>query len=352
MVSGERGKGEGETNEGLSWQSLQLFYLARVLPVMRAIRYHEHGGPDVLQVDELERPTPGPNELLLEIRAASVNAVDTRFRAGTYGSVSLPAIPGGDAAGSVTTVGGEVTDFTEGDRVVASGMGHADGGTFAEYGVVPAMKVARLPENVSFETGAAIANVGVTAWLGLVDCVALEPAEWCLIHGGNGGVGHAAVQLATTMGANVVATVGSEVTGNGVRKLGAVATPIYDSETLAADIDDATGGAGVDVILDHRLDEYLGLDMTVAAQNARILSITGDVPRVNNAPLQHKQLTLQGLSIANTANRQPVLDRLTSLVERDKLTAEISEIYDLAEAASAHQTVAEGGYVGKIVVTP
>lgn len=319
---------------------------------MRAVRYHEHGDPSVLQIDNLDRPTPGPNELLIEIRAASVNAVDTRFRAGTYGSVSLPAIPGGDAAGIVAAVGAAVTTFDAGDRVFASGMGHDEGGTFAEYGLVPAMKVAHLPESVSFRTGSALANVGVTAWLALVDRVGLKPTERCLVHGGNGGVGHAAVQLATTVGADVIATAGSDATREGVRELGAAAVLDYDSDTLADDIRDATDGAGVDVILDHHLDEYLGLDFAVAAQDAHILSITGDIPRVEDATLQHKELTLQGLSIANTANRQPILHRLARLMVRGDLTAEIAATYDLDEAAKAHRTVTEGGYVGKVVVIP
>ena len=319
---------------------------------MRAVRYHEHGDPSVLQVDDLNRPTPGPNEVLLEIRAASVNAVDTRFRAGTYGSVSLPAIPGGDAAGIVREVGSEVSAFAVGDRVFASGMGHDNSGTFAEYGVVPAMKVAHLPESVSFREGSALANVGVTAWMALVERVGLEPTEYCLVHGGNGGVGHTAVQLATTMGADVIATAGSETTREGVRELGAIAALDYNSETLEADIREATDGAGVNVIIDHHLDDYLGLDFAVAAQGARILSITGDISRVKDAPLQHKELTLRGLSIANTQNRQPLLQRIARLMTRGNLTAEIAATYDLDEAAKAHQTVTEGGYVGKVVVTP
>jgi NADPH2:quinone reductase len=319
---------------------------------MRAVRYHEHGDPSVLQIDDLERPTAGPNEILLEICAASVNAVDTRFRAGTYGSVSLPAIPGGDAAGVVREVGNQVSAFEVGDRVFASGMGHDDGGTFAEYGVVPAMKVAHLPEDVSFQEGSALANVGVTAWMALVDRVELKPTEYCLVHGGNGGVGHAAVQLATAMGADVIATASSETMREGVRELGAVAALDYNSDTLEADIREVTDGVGVDVILDHHLDDYLGLDFAVAAQGAQVLSITGNIPRVEDAPLQHKELTLRGLSIANTQNRRTVLQYITRLMVRGDLTAEIAATYNLGEAAEAHRIVTEGGYLGKVVVTP
>lgn len=319
---------------------------------MRVVRYHEHGGPDVLQVDEVDRPTPASDEVLVEVRAASVNAVDARFRSGEYGDVSLPAIPGGDAAGVVAEVGERVEEFAAGDRVFAGGMGHGDGGTFAEYATIPEMKVAYLPESVSFEDGAALSNVGVTAWMAFVENAGLRPTEYCLIHGGNGGVGHAAVQLGTAMGANILATAGSAELRERVRDLGAAAAFDYDSETLAEEIQEATDNEGVDVILDHRLDDYLGLDLTVAAQNGRVVTITGDIPAVEDAPLQAKELTIKGMAIANTPERQPVLRRIARLAERGDLTAVVAETYDFEKVGEAHRAVTEGGYVGKLVVRP
>ena len=319
---------------------------------MRAVRYHEHGEPDVLGVEELDEPTPAAAEVLVEIRAASVNAVDAKFRAGTYGSVSLPAIPGGDAAGVVASVGEGVKEFAVGDRVFAGGLGHDEGGTFAEYAAIPRMKVAHLPENLSFEVGGAIPNVGVTAWTALVERAGLEPTERLLVHGGNGGVGHAAVQLGATMGADVIATVGSESVGERVRDLGASATVEYDSETLAGEIDDATDGEGVDVILDHRLDDYLGLDLTVAAQNGRVITITGGIPSVENPPLQHKELTIRGTAIANIPERRPILQRIARLIVRGDLAPVVAETYGFEDVGEAHRAVVEGGYVGKLIVRP
>lgn len=319
---------------------------------MRAVRYHEHGEPNVLHVDEIDQPTPGPDEVLVKVRAASVNAVDTRFRAGTYGNVSLPAIPGGDAAGVVAEVGDGVEEFAVGDRVFLGGMGHGEGGTFAEYATIPQMKVAHLPESVSFEVGGAIPNVSVTAWMAFVEHAGLEPTEYCLIHGGNGGVGHAAVQLGTAMGANVLATAGSEEAREGVCDLGAVAAFDYDSETLTEDIHEETDGEGVDVILDHRLDDYLGLDLTVAAQDARIVTITGGIPAVEDAPLQAKEPTIKGMGIANTPERQPILRRIAPLIERGDLTTVVAETYGFEAVGEAHRAISEGGYVGKLVVRP
>lgn len=319
---------------------------------MQVVRYHEYGSPDVLQVDEVDRPTPASDEVLVEVRAASVNAVDAKFRAGTYGNVPLPGIPGGDAAGVVAEVGDEVEEFTAGDRVFAGGMGHDDGGTFAEYATIPHMKVAHLPESVSFEAGGAIPNVGVTAWMALVENAGLKPTEYCLIHGGNGGVGHAAVQLGTAVGANVLATAGSADLREQVRDLGAIATVDYNSETLAEEIQKTTDGEGVDVILDHRPDDYLGLDVTVAAQNARIITIMGGIPAVEDAPLYAKELTIRGMAIANTPNRQPILRRIARLMEDGDLTPVVAETYAFDEVEEAHRAVTEGGYVGKLVVTP
>lgn len=319
---------------------------------MRVVRYHEHGEPDVLRVDEIDRPSPAADEVLIETQAASVNPVDTQFRSGEYGSVSLPGIPGGDAAGIVTAIGDEVDQFAVGDRVFASGMGHDEGGTFAEYVPVPATKVAHLPESVSFQSGAALSNVGVTAWTALVEHASLQPTERCLVHGGSGGVGHAAVQLATTLGADVITTAGSEEARERVRDLGAETALDYDSDTLADEISEATDGEGVDVILDHRLDDYLGLDLAVAAQNGCVVTITGNVPAVDTAPLQGKELTLQGMAIANTPERQPILRRLARLMERGDLTAVVADTYDFEEASEAHRAVSKGGYVGKLLVIP
>src|SRR5699024_8815113 len=154
-----------------------------------------------------------------------------------------------------------------------------------------------------------------------------------------GGVGHAAVQLATAMGGDVLATAGSEELRERVRDLGAVVAFDYDSETLADEIYEATDGEGVDVILDHRLDDYLGLDLTVAAQNGRIVTITGGIPAVEDAPLQHKEVTVRGMAIANTPERRPVLRRIARLVERGDLTAEIAETYDFEAVGEAHRAV-------------
>lgn len=319
---------------------------------MRVVRYHEYGGPDVMTVEEVDRPTPGPGEVLVEMRAASVNPVDAKFRSGTVPRVTFPAIPGGDGAGVVGAVGDGVDAFDVGDRVFASGMGHAEGGTFAEYVAFPEMKLAHLPESVPFEVGGAIGNVGCTAWTALVDIAGLRPGDRCLIHGGAGGVGHVAVQLAAAGGAEAVATAGFAEARARVRDLGAVEALDYDSDSLADEVLAATDGAGVDVVLDHLLERYLAVDLEVAAEGAHVVTITGDVAGTAGGPLRNKEVTLRGMSMGNRPERRGILERLAALLERGDLTAVVHRTYDLDEVRQAHRDVVEGGYVGKLVVTP
>lgn len=319
---------------------------------MRAVRYHEYGEPDVLTVEEIERPTPGPDEVLVEMRAASVNPVDAKFRSGTIPRVTFPAIPGGDGAGVVVEVGEAVEDFEIGDRVFASGMGHAAGGTFAEYVDFPAVKLAHLPEGAPFEVGGAIGNVGCTAWTALYDIAGLGPGDRCLIHGGGGGVGHVAVQLADAGGVEAIATAGSESARDRVRELGAVACLDYESDSLADEVLEVSGDEGVDAVLDHMLDRYLAVDLEVVADGGHVVTITGDVPATSGAPLRNKEVTLRGMSMGNRPERRGILDRLADLMDRGALTAVVERAYGFDEVAQAHRDVMAGGYVGKLIVTP
>lgn len=319
---------------------------------MNAVRYHEHGSADVLQVDQVSRPTPAADEVLVEMRAASVNPVDVMIRSGEYGQVPLPSIPGGDGAGVAVAVGEQVETAEEGDRVFASGMDRADGGTIAEYAAIPETKLAGLPDDVSFEAGAAIANVGAAAWTALLEVAGIQPGDRVLVHGGSGGVGHAAVQIAASAGADVIATVGTEEAHEILRELGAATTLDYDSDSLAEDVLAATDGEGVETVLDHRLEEYLETDFRVLAEGGQVVSIMGHVPEANGVPLYNKELTVRGLKMDNHPVRTPILERLVRLMERDDLTAAVADTYDLTEADQAHRDILAGGYVGKLVVTP
>jgi NADPH2:quinone reductase len=318
---------------------------------MHAVRYHEHGGPDVLSVEEVPTPDPGPGEVRVAVRAASVNPVDTYYREGDYVPPTLPMVPGSDVAGVVDAVGPDVDGFTVGDRVFGTNLGTDGPGTYAEAVVAPTDRLTRLPDGITFQEGAAVALVGVTAWRALVDHAALEPAETCLVHGGSGGVGHVAVQLAATAGARVVATAREQYHGR-LDALGADVTIDYRRDDLAGAVRDA---GPPDAILDHRLDDYLSFDAEVARRGARVVGIGNtdveagfaDVPAA-----RAKELTLHLMSVFNTPDVPAVLDRIAALVAAGDVVPDVARTFDLADAADAQRAVLGESHFGKLVLEP
>ena len=315
---------------------------------MRAVRFHEHGGPDVLTVEEIETPEPGPDEVLVEVEAVCVNPVDTYFRNGTYSVPALPFVPGADLAGVVAAVGGRVERFERGDRVFGTGLGNGRSGTYAESVVAPASFLGPLPNDVTFVQGAALALVGVTAWQALVHHAGVEPADRILIHGASGGVGHVAVQLAEVMGAVVVGTASEEYHGR-VERLGAEAVFDYKSD-LGPKL---SPGDAPNVILDTRADAYLDLDTEVAAQDARIVAIGNSdnkatVEPVNDA--KSKELTYQFMSMFNCRDYADRLERLGRLCAEGDVSPTVARRYDLEEANKAQRAVMADSFLGKIVL--
>ncbi len=317
---------------------------------MQAVRYHEHGDEDVLQVDEIERPEPAANELLVRVEAAAVNPVDTYFRSGVYPLGGLPWIPGSDVAGVVESAGSR-TGFSAGDRVFATGLGKDHQGTCAEYVTVPADLAATFPDSVGFETAAAGALVGVTAWQSLFAAGALSPGDRALVHGGNGGVGHVAVQLAATTGADVTTTARPRYHDQ-LADLGADVVVDYAEDELA----DALADAGpYDVILDHRVDEYLGLDCRVAATGGRIAAIGNVDPEAcfPSVPLARaKTLSVHHVGMFATPDVAAVLERLGRLFERGDVSPVVDRAYDLDGVADAQRAVLAESFLGKLVVLP
>ncbi len=318
---------------------------------MQAVRYHEHGGRDVLRVEEVDRPSPEEDEVLVEVEAAAVNPVDTYFREGSYELPALPWIPGSDVAGTVAEVGEEVGDVAVGDRVFATGLGKTKPGTCAEYVAVPTDLLASLPEDVDFERGAAAGLVGVTAWQTLVDACGLEPAERCLVHGGSGGVGHLAVQLAAATGAEVTTTASTGYHDR-LQELGADDVFDYRRDDLEAAVESA---GQPDVILDHMLDRYLGFDERVAAPGVRIAAIGNDDLSAcfeDVSRCRWKSLTVHHVSMFNTPDMAAVLERLGTLLADGSLTPVVARRYDLDGVREAQRAVVEDSFLGKLVVTP
>ncbi|WP_254768078.1 NADPH:quinone reductase [Salinilacihabitans rarus] len=318
---------------------------------MRAVRFHEHGGPEVLRVDEVDRPEPDDDEVLIAVEAAAVNPVDTYFREGSYQPGDLPWIPGSDVAGVVEAVGEAVTRFEPGDRVFGTGLGKDHQGTCAEFVAAPADLLAHLPDGVGFDVGAALGVAGGTAWRALIQYAGLEPAERCLIHGGSGGVGHAAVQVAAAAGAAVTATAAPEYHAD-LEALGADAVVDYARDDLA----DAVREAGEpDVILDHRLDDYLQFDADVAAQGARVVGIGNTRPEAGftNVPAARAtELRIQLMVLFNAPDMAGILERLARLLAAGDLTAEVARTYNLEAVDEAQRAVMEDSFLGKLVVEP
>lgn len=162
---------------------------------MRAVRFHETGGPDVLQVEDVQRPIPRDDEILIDVRAAGVNPTEVYSRTGDRDH-ELPRIPGADVAGVVKAISDSISDVAVGDRVFATGLQNHRIGSYAKYTVARRDRYAVLPEEVSFEVGAAADVVTTTAWLAFGHHASLTPASTCLVHGDTGGVDHVAVQVA------------------------------------------------------------------------------------------------------------------------------------------------------------
>lgn len=318
---------------------------------MRAVRYHDFGETDVLQLEDLDRPSPGDGELLIEVAAASINPVDTKFRSGTYEPGFLPMIPGVDVAGRVAAVGGAVENFEEGDRVFGTNLGIDRNGSCAEYTLATPNHVAHLPDNVDFEAGAAVGAAGVTSWVALIQKAGLLPGEVCLVHGGSGGVGHVAVQLAATVGATVTATA-APAYHDRVQELGADAVFDYERE----DLEEAIAGAGPpDVILDHLLDQYLPLDAEVGSHGVRVVDIASGQPEVTYPHVgvaRGKNLSLLHLALITIEDVSEPLERLVPLLEQGDLQPSVARTYGLDEVADAHRDVLEESFLGKLVVVP
>lgn len=317
---------------------------------MRAIRFHEHGDTDVLQLDEdVDEPTPNAQEIQVRIHAASVNPVDTYFRDGSYEPGGLPWIPGTDFSGKVHAVGEGVDRFEEGDRVFGTGLGGDRPGTYAEYTTVPEDRIAHLPDGVGYDEAAVIGVAGVTSWRALVDHASLEPAETVLVHGGSGGVGHTAVQLAAATGAHVLTTANPDYASQ-LRGMGADAVFDYARDDLA----DAVVDAGrPDVILDHRLDDYLDFDATVAKTGTRVVGIGNTVPEAgweNVAAARAKDIQLTLMSMFNTPRMADHLEKLAQLMGDGDIEPHVARTYDLADAADAQRDVMQDSFLGKLVL--
>ena len=235
---------------------------------MKAIRVHGFGGPEVLRLEEVPTPQPGPGEVLVRMHAIGVNPVETYIRAGKYARLpALPYTPGNDGAGVVEQIGDSVTRFKPGDRVYTAG---SISGTYAEFALCKTEQVHQLPANVSFAQGSAMGTPYATAYRGLFQRADAKPDETVLVHGASGGVGTAAVQLARARGLRVFGTAGSDQGRKLAREQGAHEVFDHRAPDQFEQIMKATDGRGVDVIVELLANVNLAKDLTILAKSGRI----------------------------------------------------------------------------------
>jgi NADPH2:quinone reductase len=318
---------------------------------MKAIRVHEFGGPEVLRLEEVPTPRPGPGEVLVKMHAVGVNPVETYIRAGKYARLpELPYTPGNDGAGVVDQVGADVSELKARDRVYTAG---SISGTYAEFALCKKEQVHPLPANVSFAQGAAVGTPYATAYRGLLQRAVAEPGETVLVHGASGGVGTAAVQLARATGLRVFGTAGSEEGLKTVREQGAHEVFDHRAPDHFEQIMRATGGRGIDVIMEMLANVNLGKDLTILAKGGRVV-IIGSRGRVEIDPrdTMQRDVDIRGMILPNTPPKElaSIHAALVAGLVDGTLRPVICKECPLAEAAEAHRAVMEPGATGKIVL--
>lgn len=319
---------------------LSIGMVAQSAPMMKAVIVHEYGGPEALKYEDTLRPEPQADEVLVRVKAASVNPVDTYVRQGMLakrGTDQRPVIIGYDIAGVVEKSGAKVQGFKPGDAVYAY-LPVMRGGGYAEFAIAKEGEMALKPKNIDFVKAAAVPLAATTAWQALVDSAKIEPGQTVLIHGGSGGVGCFAVQIAKARGAKVIATA-STANQDLLKQLG-VDQPIDYSTTKFEEV-----VKDVDVVLNCVRGDTLPPSYGVVKKGGMIVSIT-DEP--NAAECGKRDIRCSRVMAHPDAK---VLEELTKLIEASKITPIVSQTFPLAEVARAHQQVETHHTRGKVVLT-
>jgi NADPH2:quinone reductase len=319
---------------------------------VKAIRVHQFGGPEVLQLEDVPDPQPGPGQVVVRVHAAGVNPVEAYIRTGTYpAKPNLPYTPGSDAGGVVVAVGSGVTRVKTGDRVYTTA---SITGTYAEQALCDEAKVQRLPEHVSFEQGAAMGVPYGTAYRGLFQRAEAKPAETVLVHGASGGVGTAAVQLARAAGMMVIGTAGSEDGMTLVKEQGAHHVLNHSSTGYLDELMKLTEGRGVDVIIEMLANKNLARDLTALAKKGRVVVIgSRGTVEIDPRNTMGRDADIRGTTLMNTSEPEyrEMHAALVAGLENGTLRPVIGERIPLAEAPRAHVEIMKpSGARGKMVL--
>ena len=303
---------------------------------MKAIVVQQPGGTETLKLQEAPKPQPKPDEVLIKVMAAGVNPVDAFIRAGRFGGGKSSFTPGMDVAGVVEATGANAKKFKKGDAVYAY-LSFDEQGGYAEYCTARESEVALKPANISFEQAAAVPLAATTAWQALMDTAGLKSGQTVLIHGGSGGVGHFAIQIAKAQGAKVIATA-STPNQEFLKQMGADQTIDYTKTKFEDVVKD------VDVVLDCTRSDALARSYGVVKKGGFVVTITG---QPEQAELDKRGI--RGDSLMAHPDFK-VLDELTKLIEAKKVTPIVSQTFPLAETDKAHQQIETRHTRGKVVL--
>lgn len=319
---------------------------------MKAIRFHQFGGPEVLRLESVADAVPGPGEVLVETRAIGVNPVDTYIRSGIYGPRPLPLTPGLDAAGIIASVGPGVSSLAPGQRVYLYG---SVSGTYAEKIIARAAQVHALPERVSFQEGAALGVAYVTAHQALFVRGGAKAGETILIHGASGGVGLAAVQFAKHAGLRVAGTGGTPRGRELVKSQGAEAVFDHTQPGYLEQVLNWTEGKGVDLVIEMLANINLGKDLTLLARRGRVVVVgSRGTVEINPRDTMSRLADIRGLAILALTDEElaPSHEAIAKGLSTGALHPVVGRELPLADAAKAHEAVMASGACGKIVLIP
>jgi NADPH:quinone reductase len=323
---------------------------------MRAIVVRQFGAPEAMQLEDVPDPVPQGGQVLVRIKAVGVNPVDTYVRSGNYArKPTLPYIPGSDGAGIVEATGADARRLRPGQRVYFAATASGLNGAYAGLVACDESNVHALPDRISFEQGAGVNTAYATAARALIQRAAAQSGEWVLVHGASGGVGTAAVQIARSLGMQVIGTAGTAEGLDLVRREGAHHAVNHKDAGYLDTVMQITGGRGADVILEMLANVNLEKDLTVIAHRGRV-AVVGNRGTIEIDPRKamSKDAAILGVQLGLTPADD--LRRLHAFIgaglENGTLTPVVGRTFPLADAPKAHVAVMEAGAKGKIVLLP
>ncbi len=324
---------------------------------MRAVEIAKPGGPEVLTPVERPVPEPKDREILVKVAAAGVNRPDVLQRTGNYPvPPDASDLPGLEIAGEVVACGAAVTLWTPGDQVCAL----VHGGGYAEYCIAPEVQALPVPKGLSLAEAASLPETFFTVWSNVFDRAGLKPGETLLVQGGSSGIGVSAIQMACAMGNRVFATAGSDEKCAACVKLGAEKAINYKTQDFAAEIKAATGGKGVNVILDMVGGDYVPKELKCLADEGRLVFIAflrGPRTELDINELMRRRLTLTGSTLRprpvefKGAIARSLRAKVWPLIESGRIKPVIYRTFPLAEAREAHKIMESSQHIGKLVLT-